>query len=66
MFSFTHGFSRVIDVYGSIRKPFKRFRFEFVFGATWLKPGVNEIKSAAIVSGLLRHNYVRLRVTSDV
>jgi hypothetical protein len=44
MFSFTHGFSRVIEMYGSIRKPFKRFP-EFAFGATWLKPGVNEIKS---------------------
>jgi hypothetical protein len=35
----------------SMLMPFKRFRFEFVFDATWLKPGVNEIKSAAIVSG---------------
>jgi len=41
-FSFTPGFSQVIDSWQSDWKPFKRFPGDFALGSTWLKPGVNE------------------------
>jgi hypothetical protein len=51
---FTPGFIRVIETRGNAGNRFKRFPcVNFSFGATWLKPGVNEIKCANMVGAVL-------------
>src|SRR5262252_1187162 len=49
--SFTHGFSRVVERRVTHGNRLNGFRFNFA-RATWLKPGVNEIKYAAVVATL--------------
>jgi len=42
------------------------FRFNFAFVSTWLKPGVNEMMPAAIVSALLRQSPLQEQLHANI
>jgi hypothetical protein len=63
-FLFTPGFSQVTTLRPFEWKPFKRFRLNFEFRDTWLKPGVNE--RDCVYSRLLLRQVVERQQTTPI